>query len=86
MLCSLSRTRSESLVALAESEILLLYQSSSFVGPLAVGLIADLTGNIRYGFFFIVFMIWLAVPILLSVDVERGRADVDSYSYRAGGS
>ena len=48
---------------------------------MAVGLIADLTGNIRYGFFFVVFMIWLAVPILLSVDVERGRVDADTYSY-----
>jgi len=57
-------------------------KSSSFVGPLVVGLIADLTGNIRYGFFFIVFMIWLAVPILLSVDVEEGRIDAESYSYR----
>jgi len=57
-------------------------KSSSFAGPLAVGLIADLTGNIRYGFFFMTFMIWLAVPILLSVDAERGRADADSYSYR----
>ena len=57
-------------------------QSSSFVGPLAVGLIADLTGNIRYGFFFVLFMIWLAVPILMSVDVERGRVDAGSYSYR----
>jgi len=57
-------------------------KSSSFVGPLAVGLIADLTGNIRYGFFFVVFMIWLAIPILLSVDVERGRVDAEAYSYR----
>ncbi|KAF9652548.1 autophagy-type protein 22 [Thelephora ganbajun] len=57
-------------------------KSSSFVGPLAVGLIADLTGNIRYGFFFVVFMIWLAVPILMSVDVEKGRTDAESYSYR----
>lgn len=57
-------------------------KSSSFVGPLAVGLIADLTGNIRYGFFFVVFMIWLAVPILTSVDVERGRVDAESYSHR----
>lgn len=64
----------------------MIYQSSSFVGPLAVGLIADLTGNIRYGFFFVVFMIWLAVPILMSVDVERGRVDAESYSYRTSDS
>lgn len=55
-------------------------QSSSFVGPLIVGLIADSTGNIRYAFFFLVVMIWLAVPVLLSVDVERGRVDAQTYS------
>ncbi|KAA1470877.1 MFS general substrate transporter [Dentipellis sp. KUC8613] len=56
-------------------------KSSSFVGPLVVGLIADTTGNIRYAFFFLVVMIWLAVPILASVDVERGRTDARGYSY-----
>lgn len=61
-------------------------QSSSFVGPLAVGLIADLTGNIRYGFFFVAFMIWLAIPILAGVDVERGRVDAESHSYLASDS
>jgi hypothetical protein len=55
-------------------------QSSSFVGPLIVGLIADSTGNIRYAFFFLVVMIWLAVPVLLSVDVEQGRIDAQTYS------
>ncbi|KAI6043649.1 autophagy-related protein 22-like protein [Pisolithus marmoratus] len=54
-------------------------KSSSFVGPLIVGLIADATGNIRYAFFFLVFMIWLAVPVLLSVDVGRGRTDARNY-------
>jgi len=56
-------------------------KSSSFVGPLFVGLIADTTGNIRYAFFFLVFMVWLAVPILMSVDVERGREDARQYTY-----
>jgi len=54
-------------------------QSSSFLGPLIVGLISDATGNIRYAFFFLVFMVWLAVPVLLSVDIERGRADARNY-------
>ena len=39
---------------------------SSFLGPLVVQLISDVTGNIRYAFFFFVFMVWLAVPVLLS--------------------
>ncbi|KAI0072609.1 autophagy-type protein 22 [Panus rudis PR-1116 ss-1] len=57
-------------------------KSSSFVGPLVVGLIADTTGNIRYAFFFLVFMVWSAVPILLNIDVERGRKDAREYVYR----
>ncbi|KAJ7086427.1 autophagy-related protein 22-like protein [Mycena belliarum] len=56
-------------------------KSSSFVGPLIVGLISDTTGNIRYAFFFLVFMIWAAVPVLMSVDVERGRKDAREYMY-----
>ncbi|KAG6833334.1 hypothetical protein H0H87_008510 [Tephrocybe sp. NHM501043] len=57
--------------------------TSSFIGPLIVGLIADTTGNIRYAFFFLVVMIWLAIPILASVDVERGRKDAREYRYSA---
>ncbi|KAH9989266.1 vacuole effluxer Atg22 like-domain-containing protein [Russula vinacea] len=33
-------------------------KSSSFIGPLVVGLVADLTGNIRYAFLFVVIMLW----------------------------
>ena len=83
MLYSPSRIRSGSLAVPPVRTKSHVHQSSSFVGPLVVGLIADLTGNIRYGFFFVVFMIWLAVPLLLSVDVERGRTDAESYSYRS---
>ncbi|KAJ8519186.1 hypothetical protein ONZ45_g3849 [Pleurotus djamor] len=54
-------------------------KSSSFLGPLIVGLISDATGNIRYAFFFLVAMIWLAVPILLCVNVEQGRKDARAY-------
>ncbi|KAJ6524448.1 autophagy-related protein 22-like protein [Mycena vulgaris] len=56
-------------------------KSSSFIGPLIVGLISDTTGNIRYAFFFLVFMIWSAVPVLMSVDVEGGRKDAREYIY-----
>ncbi|KAF5376431.1 hypothetical protein D9615_008652 [Tricholomella constricta] len=56
-------------------------KSSSFIGPLIVGLIADTTGNIRYAFFFLVTMIWMAVPILVNVDVEKGRKDAREYRY-----
>ncbi|KAG6372505.1 autophagy-related protein 22-like protein [Boletus reticuloceps] len=62
------------------SRLALFPNSSSFVGPLIVGLIADSTGNIRYAFFFLVVMVWLAVPVLSSVDVEQGRIDAQSYT------
>jgi UMF1 family MFS transporter len=42
--------------------------------------VADLTGNIRYGFLFLVFMLWAALPVLTGVDVERGRADAREWS------
>lgn len=58
-------------------------KSSSFIGPLVVGVISDLTGNIRYAFFFLVFMVWLAVPILMSVNVEQGRKDAQAYHHHS---
>jgi len=58
-------------------------KSSSFIGPLVVGVISDLTGNIRYGFFFVVLMVWSAVPILMWVDVEQGRKDAQGYVYHS---
>jgi UMF1 family MFS transporter len=42
--------------------------------------VADLTGNIRYAFLFLVFMLWAALPVLAGVDVERGRADARAWS------
>jgi len=55
-------------------------KSSSFIGPLIVGLVADWTGNIRYAFLFLVAMLWAALPILAGVDVERGRIDARAWS------
>ncbi|KAG9312457.1 hypothetical protein JVU11DRAFT_6841 [Chiua virens] len=52
--------------------------SGSFISPLIVGLITDETGSIRYGLFYLIGMIWLAVPVLLSVDVERGRVNANT--------
>jgi len=57
-----------------------LVQSSSFIGPLVVGLISDLTGNIRFAFFFLVIMIWAAVPLLMDIDTDRGWKDAQDYS------
>lgn len=54
-------------------------KSSSFVGPLIVGAIADATNNIRWGFLFLLGMVLVAVPVLLSVDVRRGREDAQRF-------
>ena len=50
-----------------------------FLGPLVVRLISDAMCNICYTFFFLVLMVWLAVPILLSVNLEQGRTDARNY-------
>jgi Vacuole effluxer Atg22 like len=42
--------------------------------------VADLTGNIRYAFLFLVLMFWAAVPVLAGVDIETGRADARAWS------
>lgn len=57
-------------------------KTSSFVGPMVVGIVADITGNIRYGFFFVVVLILASVPILLNIDVDRGRREAREYVYR----
>jgi len=59
-------------------------QSSSFIGPLVVGLVADLTGDIRYAFLFLVAVLWAALPVLAGVDVERGRVDARAWSSEEG--
>ena len=46
-------------------------QSSSFL----IDLIADPTRNIHYALFFLMLMIWMAVPLLSIVYVEHGRKD-----------
>ena len=81
--CFLSRTRCQYFFLAFSYVTDSGFKSSSFIGPLVVGLISDLTGNIRYAFFFLVFMVWSAVPILMSVDVDRGRKDAQDYEYRS---
>ena len=45
-----------------------------------MGIVADMTGNIRYAFLFLVVMLWAALPVLAGVDVERGRIDAQAWS------
>jgi hypothetical protein len=48
-------------------------KSASFVGPAIVGLISDMTGNIRNGFIFLLIMLAVPVPVLLRVRAKRGK-------------
>jgi MFS transporter, UMF1 family len=52
-----------------------------------VGLISDVTGNIRNAFFFLAAMMWISLPLLSRVDVLRGHDDAKQYvAEQAGGS
>ena len=50
-------------------------KGSSAVGPAVVGAIVDATGHIRPAFAFLAVLIALPVPLIWSVNVERGRGD-----------
>lgn len=76
----LHHRQGKSLVPIARPRLTKSPQSSSFLGPLVVGIIADSTGNIRYAFFFLFGMILAAVLPLLVVDVAQGHQDAESYS------
>lgn len=55
-------------------------KSASFLGPFVVGLIADLTGNIRLGFLFLLVMLLIPVPVLLRVDIVAGQEEARVWS------
>ncbi len=48
-------------------------KSASFAGPLLVGLITQLTGDIGYAFVLIMAMMILPLPLLLTVDVGEAH-------------
>ncbi|KAF8576741.1 autophagy-type protein 22 [Ramaria rubella] len=54
-------------------------KSSSFFGPLIVGLISDRTGNFRNVFFFLTAIMWISLPLLARVDVLQGQEDARQY-------
>ena len=55
-------------------------KGSSAVGPMVVGLITDLTHEIRWAFLFLGFMIAASIPLMANIDVVRGRADAEAWS------
>lgn len=50
-------------------------KGSSAIGPAVVGRIVDVTGNIRPSFFFLALVSAFPIPLMLMLDVEKGRAD-----------
>ncbi|WAR55245.1 hypothetical protein PtB15_4B865 [Puccinia triticina] len=60
-------------------------KSSSFFGPLVVGVIADYTHEIRYGFLFILTVLLLSFPILNRIDVPSGKRKAEEFSRNAKG-
>ena len=48
-------------------------KGSSVFGPAIVGAITDATGEIRPAFVFLAVLIGLPIPILMAIDVERGK-------------
>lgn len=50
-------------------------KGSSVFGPAIVGLITDRFGEIRPAFVFLAALIFLPLPLMLLVDVDRGKAD-----------
>ena len=50
-------------------------KGSSIFGPTIVGIITDWYGEIRPAFFFLAVLIFVPLPLLLLVDVERGKRD-----------
>jgi MFS transporter, UMF1 family len=55
-------------------------KGSSAVGPAVVGLITDLTHEIRWAFLFLGLMIGMSIPLMGRVDVVRGKADAEAWS------
>lgn len=55
-------------------------KGSSAVGPAVVGLITDLTHEIRWAFLFLGCMIAASIPLMKRIDVVRGKADAERWS------
>ena len=55
-------------------------KGSSAVGPAVVGLITDLTHEIRWAFAFLGFMIAVSIPLMARIDVVRGKVTAERWS------
>ena len=55
-------------------------KGSSAVGPAVVGMITDITHEIRWAFLFLGIMIAASIPLMGKIDVVRGKADAEQWS------
>jgi len=55
-------------------------KGSSAVGPAVVGMITDLTHEIRWAFLFLGLMIGTSIPLMGKIDVVRGKTDAEAWS------
>jgi len=55
-------------------------KGSSAVGPMVVGVITDLTHEIRWGFAFLGILLAASIPLMAQIDVVRGKADAEQWS------
>jgi MFS transporter, UMF1 family len=55
-------------------------KGSSAVGPAVVGLITDVTHEIRWAFAFLGIMIALSLPLMAKIDVVRGKRDAETWT------
>ncbi|KAJ1555415.1 Autophagy protein 22 [Nowakowskiella sp. JEL0078] len=67
-----------------ESEFFGLYEitnkGSSWVGPLVVGALNQSSGTLRFAYFFLAAMFCIPIPILVLLDITKGRMDASKQS------
>jgi len=52
-------------------------KGSSIIGPFLIGLVTDKTHEIRYAFYLLFGLLMLALPVMKSLDVSRGRREAE---------
>lgn len=56
-------------------------KASSFSGPLVVGIITDITHDMRYGFVLILVLLTTGSLLLQTISMEKGKKDAENYRF-----
>ncbi|BGP02282.1 Autophagy-type protein 22 [Rhodotorula toruloides ATCC 204091] len=54
-------------------------KGSSFLGPLLVAYVTQVTGDIRHGFWVILILLLASLPVLAKVDMRKGSEDAEAF-------